>query len=66
MGVRRGLALLIGGALLAGCGGSSEAPAQLPKVTARQAAAVSVPASATADTPAGAAAFTRFFYSQVT
>jgi hypothetical protein len=67
MGVRRWWALLVGGALLVGCGGPSSAPAQLPKVGARPAAAVvAVPATATADTPAGAAAFTRFFYSQIT
>ncbi|MCW2548619.1 MAG: hypothetical protein JWN96_3079 [Mycobacterium sp.] len=67
MGVRRWRALLVGCGLIAGCGGPSNAPAQLPKVGVQQAAAVAtLPATATADTPAGAAAFTRFFYAQVT
>lgn len=63
--VRRVAVLLLGGALLAGCGGADPAPARLPKVTAG-AAGTAAPATATADTPAGAAAFARWFYAQVT
>lgn len=65
MGVRRKGAAALGLLLVVGCGASAE-PTQLPGVEASPVALQRPPAKANADSPAGAAAFARYFYSQVT
>lgn len=63
MPVRREVALLVLVAALAGCGQADQPAASLPRVTA---APVVLSADVRADSPAGAAAFVRAFYAQVT
>lgn len=65
MGVRRKTALVVLAGVLVGCGQSGVPATSLPKVTA-QPAALDLPDQARTDSPAGAAAFVRAFYAQIT
>lgn len=69
MRTRTSIAGILAAAVLTGCGSEPEQPQTLPPVSAAPSpsasAAAQVPPSAQAETPEGAAAFARFFYSEV-